>query len=149
MSDEADVDQLRRAKAELRERMRALRDGIREDERARLGALIEDRILALSAVREAQTVTAFHSFGSEVPTERLIERLAADGHDVLLPFVQAGEMGMARYRPGDPLVPAGYGALEPADRTPVLLAAIDLCLVPGLAFDPGGYRIGYGGGYFD
>ena len=149
MADDVDIEGLRRAKAELRERMRILRDGIPPDERARLGALIEERALALPAVPEARTVTAFHSFGSEVSTASLIERLAAGNRQVLVPYLDAGEMHMAVYRPGDDLVPAGYGTMEPAVRIPVPPEEIDVCLVPGLAFDPRGYRVGYGGGYFD
>src|SRR5947199_165903 len=80
------------------------------------------------AVRKARTVTAFHSFGSEVPTASLIERLAARDRQVLVPYLDAGEMHMAVYRPGDDLVPAGYGTMEPAVRIPVPPEEIDVCL---------------------
>jgi 5-formyltetrahydrofolate cyclo-ligase len=149
VNDEAFLDELRRAKAELRDRMRSLRDAIPPQERARLGARIEHRLLALPAVREAETITAFWSFGSEVTTASLIERLATADRRVLLPYLDGGEMHMAVYRPGEPVVPSGYGAMEPADRAPVPPQEIDVCLVPGLAFDPRGFRVGYGGGYFD
>jgi 5-formyltetrahydrofolate cyclo-ligase len=136
-------------KAALRDRMRRVRAAIPEAEREDLAARLEDHLLALPEMREARTVMLFASFGSEISTERIVHRLDAEGRTVLLPFVAGDELGAAPYRPGDPTTPSAYGPLEPAARAPVDPEHIDVVLLPGLAFDRRGRRLGYGGAHYD
>jgi 5-formyltetrahydrofolate cyclo-ligase len=140
---------LRRAKRELRTRIRAARDRLGPGERAAFGEAILGRLLAMPALEDAETVMLFSSFGSEVPTGPIIERLDAEGHAIALPRVEAGELAVVAYRPGEPMRAARFGAMEPAGDRLVEPAALDLILTPGLAFDPRGHRVGYGGGFFD
>ena len=140
---------LRRAKAELRGRMRAIRDAIPPEERARRSLEIERRVLDLSGASAAGTVLAFATMGSEVSTAGLLERWADRGLRVCLPVLVEPEMLAVTYRPGDPVQRAAYGADEPAGRDAVEPSEVDLAVTPGLAFDRDGYRVGYGGGYFD
>lgn len=142
-------DQVTREKDALRRRLRAARAAIPPAERARLAAAVEERLFALPALRRARTVLVFDAFGSEVPTEELVRGLMEQGKRVLLPVVQGRDMFAAELRPGDPLVPTSYGPREPAQRTPVDPAEVDVVVVPGLAFDRKGYRVGYGAGYYD
>jgi 5-formyltetrahydrofolate cyclo-ligase len=138
-----------RAKAEIRARVRALRDAIPEDRRARLGAEIRERFLALPEVGRARVVMAFWSFGSEVPTGPIMAALHERGVRLALPRVAGRDLEARAYAPGDPVTFAAFGAGEPAEGAPVRPGAIDLVLTPGLAFDTAGRRIGYGGGYYD
>ncbi|QEY33264.1 5-formyltetrahydrofolate cyclo-ligase [Synechococcus sp. RSCCF101] len=81
--------------------------------------------------------------------EQLTERCGLSG--VALPAVTAsGELGYRAWRAGGPLVPDACGIPAPPGTEPALAPdALALLLVPGLAVDEGGYRLGYGGGYYD
>jgi len=140
---------LHEEKADLRASMRALRDGMRPGERERFGEAVVERLFALKPVAAAGTVLAFASFGSEIPTAGIIKRLHGAGRSVLLPSLDGGELLAARFEAGDELVMGAFGIEEPRNRVVVPPEEIDLVLVPGLAFDRQGNRVGYGGGHFD
>jgi 5-formyltetrahydrofolate cyclo-ligase len=71
------------------------------------------------------------------------------GHRLVLPAIRAaGEpLDFRAWQPGEPLVPAGFGTQEPAATAPSVAPSV--LLVPLLAFDAAGYRLGYGGGFYD
>jgi 5-formyltetrahydrofolate cyclo-ligase len=142
-------DELRQRKAALRARMRSIRSAIPAEERIRLVRDIEANLFELSQVEEAGTVLLFYSFGSEVPTAKIVQRLLDGGKRVLLPFLEGRAMEAAELRPGDSLTATTYGPKEPSNRAPVDPATIDAVIAPGLAFDRDGYRLGYGGGHYD
>jgi 5-formyltetrahydrofolate cyclo-ligase len=143
------MDETAARKAELRERMRAIRAAIPEDERLRLASAIADALLDLPTVTGASTVMVFSSFGSEVPTEEIVDRLHRRGQSVLLPYVEAGELRASSFAPGDRTIATTYGPREPEDRSAVDPADIQAIVTPGLAFDRRGHRLGYGGAYYD
>lgn len=142
-------DATRERKVALRRTMRRIRSSIPERDRAARGEAIAAAALALPETAAAATVFAFLSFGDEVPTRGLVAGLLAAGKRVVLPAVTDGVLEAAAWREGDPLTQSFYGAAEPADRTAVDPAEIDLVLAPGLAFDRRGRRLGYGGAYYD
>jgi 5-formyltetrahydrofolate cyclo-ligase len=144
-----DGDDLRQRKAALRLRMRGIRNAIPAEERIRLAGDIEANLFELPHIEEAGTILLFYSFGSEVPTARILQRLMDGGKRVLLPFLSGPSMEATELRPGDPLVATAYGPKEPARRAPVDAETIDAVIAPGLAFDRRGYRLGYGGGHYD
>ena len=146
MSGSAD---LRARKRALRERVRMLRDALPAQERARRSEEISRRLFSLEAVAGAATVMVFSAFGSEVETEPIIERLAREGRRVALPRVEGGEIVAVRYRPGDPVRTASFGASEPTGSEILAPEEIDVVVTPGLAFDRRGHRVGYGGGFYD
>lgn len=129
--------------------MRAVRRAIPREDRVPLAEAVEDRLFALDAVRIARTILLFYSFGSEIPTGDIAGRLIGDGKRVLLPYLHGPEMAAAEIRPGEPLAATTYGPKEPLKRAPVDPGEVDLVIAPGLAFDRGGHRIGYGGGHYD
>jgi 5-formyltetrahydrofolate cyclo-ligase len=141
--------ELKKAKARIRREVLAARDALTPDERSALGARVVDRFLGLPEVREARTVLVFWSFGSEVPTAALIERLHAAGVRVALPRIEERRLVPVTYAPGDPTTGTSFGAEEPAAGSRLPPAALDVVAVPGVAFDRRGGRIGYGGGYYD
>lgn len=146
-----DADRLRAMdeKAALRERMRRLRAAIPEDERERLARTVEDRLLALPELRGGRTVMVFSSFGSEIPTDRILAGLRSRAARVLLPYVEGDRMGAAELRSGDEMVATSYGPKEPPVRVNVPSEEIDVVIAPGVAFDRRGHRLGYGGGHYD
>jgi 5-formyltetrahydrofolate cyclo-ligase len=139
---------LRAAKKTLRREIRARRDAIPPDERARRSSKIADRLLALPEISGAKTVMLFSSFGSEVDTGPILVRLIGDGRTVLLPRLEDREIVAVRWSPGEPLAPGALGIGEPTGEA-VPPADIDVLVTPGVAFDRHGNRIGYGGGNYD
>ncbi|HEX9375353.1 MAG TPA: 5-formyltetrahydrofolate cyclo-ligase [Actinomycetota bacterium] len=140
---------LKRRKRALRREARALRDGLSPGERERMSDEVTRNVLALPAVENATTVVAFSSFGSEVDTRPIIERLERDGRRVALPRVEGRIIVAVAYRSGDVVKPSSFGALEPAGGEKVAPEEIDVVIVPGLAFDRSGHRVGYGRGFYD
>jgi 5-formyltetrahydrofolate cyclo-ligase len=147
--ENGDLGGLRQAKMELRLGMRKLRAAIPAPERDRLGELAERRLLELPEVRGASTVAAFLSFGTEIPTGSVVAACVARGQRVVIPFVEERELRMAPYRPGDLVVRSRLGVEEPTARPPIEPEELDVVVVPGLAFDRAGYRLGNGGGHYD
>jgi 5-formyltetrahydrofolate cyclo-ligase len=129
--------------------MRTVRTSIPPPARADMARAAEERLLSVPAVNAARTLLVFWSFGPEIDTQGVIERLRSEGRRVLLPFIEGGRMEAALFRADDDLVPTGYGPMAPAGPAAVDPAGIDVALAPGLAFDARGYRLGYGGGHFD
>ena len=85
------------------------------------------------------------SFSREAPTDGLIERLLADGHRVYCPRVESGEMVAVEY--GEDFTLSDYGIREPVGDAHQ--GEIDVAVIPFLAVDKRGNRLGYGGGYYD
>jgi 5-formyltetrahydrofolate cyclo-ligase len=139
----------RALKSALRDGMRGLRAAIPPEERVRLALQIEDRLLSLREAKAARTLLLFYSFGSEVATGGMAEHLLAEGKRLLLPYLGPDGMEAAEVLAGDPLLTTEYGPREPSHRTPVDPGEVDMVITPGLAFDRRGFRLGYGGGYYD
>ena len=113
-------------------------------------AAIAERLLAAPEVRRAATVAAYVSIGTEPGTNALIEALREQGKRILLPIVQRDlDLDWAVHT-GD-LVTARMGLLEPAGPSEGLDAIgwADVVLLPGLAVDSSGWRMGRGGGCYD
>ncbi len=142
-------DRLKRDKRALRRRIRDLRDALPPQERERRSASIARELFALPEMAHASVVMAFSSFGSEVTTEPILERLVADGRRPAVPRVREGEIEAVAFRPGQAMSRAPFGALEPAEGDPIAPVDVDVVVTPGVAFDRRGFRVGYGGGYYD
>jgi 5-formyltetrahydrofolate cyclo-ligase len=94
-------------------------------------------------------LSAFFPYKSEIDTRPLLGRLAGEGWVTALPIVIAlGEpLIFRRWYPGEPTVPGTWDIPQPTDQS--ALVEPDVLLVPMLAFDRKGYRLGYGGGFYD
>jgi 5-formyltetrahydrofolate cyclo-ligase len=140
---------LKQAKRAIRREVLAARDALADDDRAAMSAAIADRLLGLPEAADAATVMVFWSFGSEVDTSPLIDRLLADGRTVALPRIEGADVVPVAYQRGDPMVATTFGAMEPSDGRTLRSDELDLIVVPGVAFDREGNRVGYGGGFYD
>ncbi|MBM6871595.1 5-formyltetrahydrofolate cyclo-ligase [Pseudoflavonifractor phocaeensis] len=138
-------------KAALRARLRQTLSRLSPEERKAGDQALFARFLSLPQLRAARRVLLYCGMGSEPDTRALLPRLWDMGKETALPRCLPGHAMEARLvGPGDPLVRHPYGMLEPSPALP--LAARDSCgliLVPGLAFDRQGRRLGQGGGYYD
>ena len=142
-------------KKELRRKFRTIRKELGEDGRAALDARIEDNLAALPEFAETDVLLAYLNFGPEVRTRGIIQRAWDAGKVVALPWCVPGthEMRWFRITSFDGLVKSSLGVEEPEplDENEQLLGTGEamLVLVPGLTFDAAGYRLGYGGGFYD
>ena len=140
------------AKRALRRQVREELSALTPEELRRSDDALFARFLALHPVERARTVFAFWGIpGREPETQRLIRELVARGKTVGLPRMLPGHrMEVRRYEPGRALVQAGFGIWEPGEDCPLLRPEeIDLALVPAVCYDRLGFRLGFGGGYYD
>jgi len=136
---------------------KALRREIGEKKRALSEAQIEarsrmlaDRLFATEQYRQCKSLYAYLSFNQQVRPGPIIERAWADRKRVAVPKVLGRGMVFIWIDSFDNLAPQGaYNITEPIEDGPVADDATALVLMPGLAFDREGRRVGYGGGYYD
>ncbi|MEM7136242.1 MAG: 5-formyltetrahydrofolate cyclo-ligase [Myxococcota bacterium] len=137
-------------KRELRKRMRAVRGALPMSACEARSANIAERVLELPAFTAASTVLAFASIRREVRTDGILTAAWQASKRVALPRVVGEHLTLALVDADTPLDVGAFGVPEPAPNLPEAApGTIDFALVPALAVDPEGYRIGYGGGYYD
>jgi 5-formyltetrahydrofolate cyclo-ligase len=120
--------------------------------RSQASRLIRDHVLEMPEVSAAGTIAAYYSIGTEPDTHGLIFGLWKRGSYVVLPVLRPdGDLDWASYEGPDSLAPGPRGLLEPVEppRGPGTVARADVVLVPALAVDARGYRLGRGGGSYD
>jgi len=140
-------------KSALRQKMRAARDALSPAEIEEKSERIAERVLAHPAYAGAASVMFYASFGSEVRTDALIKRALADGKAAAVPVCLPDRRllpSLIRRFPEE-LSPGRFGVPEPRAGflRPASPADFDLIVVPGVAFDRRGYRLGYGAGCYD
>ncbi len=137
-------------KRELRARMRAARQSLPLGERLEASRLIEEHVIDLPEYAEAFVVLLYASTDEEVNTEGLIDRGVLEGKNVVLPRMEDGGLALHQVSGREDLSPGPYGIFEPRLTLPIVPPEqVDLAVVPGLAFDEGGHRLGMGKGYYD
>lgn len=140
---------LKQAKRALRREVLAARDALQAEYRARGSRAITANLLALPELTGARTVMVFWSFGSEVDTGPLVASMVGGGHITAMPRVEGPDVVPVEYMPGDAVAQTAFGAFEPVGGRELDPAELDLVIVPGVAFDAAGRRVGYGGGFYD
>ena len=137
-------------KAELRKQVLQEMKAIPREQKQAMDQALTDQFLKHPFCQEAKVIATYLSFPHEFQTQELIEQALRDGKKVLIPKTYPkGRMDFVVYNPQQ-LVKTSFGLLEPQGDLEVVDASqIDLIHVPGLAFTREGYRIGYGGGYYD
>ena len=137
-------------KAELRKKILQAMKTLSQEQKQAMDRVLTEGFLQHPFYQEAKTIATYLSFPHEFQTQELIEQALKDGKKVLIPKTYPkGRMEFVVYHPQQ-LVKTSFGLLEPqGDLEVVEPSQIDLIHVPGLAFTTEGYRIGYGGGYYD
>ena len=137
-----DKKELRR---QIREKKRAMTMEQIEAASSRLGELFA----ASMQYKQAKTIYGYLPYNQEVRTIPMLERALSEGKRVAVPKVYGDDMKFI-YITDMSRISAGYAGIpEPVDDEPVADDPTALVLMPGLAFDPQGHRIGYGGGFYD
>lgn len=140
---------MEQTKAELRRAVRQRKLGMTpEDIHIRSHALCS-RVLQTDVYRNCKTIYGYLPFNQEVDLLPLLQNALEEGKQVALPkcfgkemhFILVSDLSRIQYSP--------FGAPEPVDDMPKACDESALVIVPGLVFDHRGYRIGYGGGYYD
>ena len=135
-------------KNELRHNIKQQKRQFTSQQLAQLSLPVLDRLRPL--LRDAKVVLAYYSLPDEVDTHVLIDELVAEGKTVLLPKVlDDTTMELRRYTGLQDLCEGAYHIMEPVGMTFTDLSQIDVALIPGVAFDAQGHRLGRGKGYYD
>lgn len=149
-AERAEAGLRHRAKHALRNRMRAVRAALPDSACAARSNAIVQRIGALPELEKATTILSFASIRNEVRTRPIMESAWAAGKRVALPRVIGEALCLHIVAPETPLSEGAYSVPEPPPHAEsVEPIEVDFALVPALAVDPRGFRIGYGGGYYD
>lgn len=140
-------------KGDLRKRMVALREGISRSEIISKSKMIHTHLRSFPPYLNAITILFYAATRNEVVTDDMIRDALQSGKLVGLPLVhkERRELTFSYIKSLNELAPGVYGIREPLPEylRPVSLTSIDLIIVPGVAFDLKGHRLGYGGGYYD
>ncbi|MGH3089640.1 MAG: 5-formyltetrahydrofolate cyclo-ligase [Rubrobacteraceae bacterium] len=148
-----ETEMLRETKSRLRREVLHRRDTLTESKRAAGSAEILRKVRGLAAYREANVVLAYSSFGSELRTAGFLRSVLEEGKTLALPRIDREKklLNLHAVRNLDEdLEPGVWGIREPgADLPAVDLAEVDIALVPGVAFDARGGRLGHGAGFYD
>ena len=107
------------------------------------------KVINSAEYKRAEVVACYLPIGSEVITSLLINDALLSGKKIALPKTEGENMRFFEYKEGSVLKEGNFGVFEPVDTSEISPADIDLFIVPGVAFDKEGNRIGYGKGYYD
>ena len=137
-------------KSELRKQVLHEMKAISQEQKQFIDQALTDQFLKHPSYQEAKVIATYLSFPHEFQTQELIDQALKDGKKVLIPKTYPkGRMEFVVYDPQQ-LVKTSFGLLEPQGNLEIVdVSKIDLIHVPGLVFTTKGYRIGYGGGYYD
>ena len=143
--------QLVESKRRLRQQMSQLRKDVAAADSARAGQAAAGTLMDLELVRRAERIALYAALPYEIPTRPLFDAVVEKTGAAFLPRT-ADPLGLEFFAVEcwEDLRPGAFGVLEPGnDGAAVRLMPGDLVVVPGVAFDDDGYRLGHGKGYYD
>lgn len=136
-------------KKELRQTVLNQMKKLSGKEKEQADSWLTQRLLSSAAYQKAQVIATYLSMPHEVSTAAFIEQAQLDGKRVLVPKTYGqGRMIFVDFD-GNRLQKSSFGLMEPTSEEAVDKTEIDLIHVPGVVFNAQGFRIGYGGGYYD
>lgn len=138
-------------KARIRKEALARRAALGRSQVVKAGRLIQEAVLALPEFEQAECVCSYVAFEDEVGTDQIVKVTLEIGKKLCVPAWNdtAGEYGLVFVEASTKFLKGKFGAMEPVERDWARAGECDLFVVPGVAFDPDGKRIGHGGGHYD
>ena len=138
-------------KRELRQQIRTQKRRLSAAELAVMSEDICSKVLALASWQEAGTLLLYYPLPDEVDVRLLIKDAFESGKKVLLPVVKGDELELHLYEGEASLKEGAFGIMEPTGPlfAPKHYGEIELAIIPGMAFDSAGHRLGRGKGYYD
>lgn len=136
-------------KDEIRLKMRAIRRALTKEFITEASDSIQSTILALDCVRSAKTVMMYMSAFNEPKTDKLLNTLSGEGKRIAVPISNADDYTITPSLITDGFIRGEYGIAEPETVSPVDVSEIDVAIIPAIAFDKRGMRLGFGKGYYD
>lgn len=136
-------------KRELRRQIREQKRAMTPEEIESASQKLKEIFLETEQYRVAKTVYGYLPYNQEVRTVPILEQALADGKQVAVPKVYGDEMRFIYLNDLTRVAVSDFGIPEPVEDGPVADDPTALVLMPGLAFDKEGHRIGYGGGFYD
>ena len=143
--------QIIESKRRLRRQMSLLRNDVTAEDAARAGEAAARALIELDLAKRAERIALYAALPYEIPTRLLFDAVIEKTGTALLPRT-TDPIGLEFFavERWETLRPGAFGVLEPqSDATAVRLRPDDLVVVPGVAFDEAGYRLGHGKGYYD
>ncbi len=138
-------------KEELRNKIKALRKNLTKHQIVEKSDIIYNKLFELEKINQAKTIMVYiHAF-NEVRTDKIIKKLFDDGKKVCAPITDENTKTIRAYYfdNTDNFVKGAYGILEPPRNCVADISQIDVAIIPGIAFDKYGNRMGFGEGYYD
>lgn len=139
-------------KKALRKEILTKRKNLDTAEKENIDEKILDRFFESKYYKEAKKVFIYISYDSEIDTIKIIDKAFKDGKKIYVPRTEfeSRVMDAVEITSFDNLIKSSYGILEPSINTPYINPnELDLIVVPGVAFDRKGGRMGYGAGFYD
>jgi 5-formyltetrahydrofolate cyclo-ligase len=144
---------LKQQKKEFRKKFLQKRDSLSPAAKALKSRQIQSRLLTIPDIRSAHTIFIYVSFKSEVETHDLIRTALMQGKIIAVPFTDSRNKKLVPSCIANinELTPGTLGIPEPHHDSvhPLSLEKIDVIITPGIVFSEKGWRLGYGGGYYD
>lgn len=144
--------EIKALKQELRRELLKKRRALDAELAKQWSELVQEHILDCAEFAEAGVIASYAAFDKEVSLDRVFEEARLQGKSAAFPRIGRAEGEMHFYLADDPteMLPNRFGIMEPPENAEKAgLTDIDLILVPGVAYDRGGWRLGIGGGYYD
>lgn len=137
------------SKESLRLRMKSMRMALEPDEVEQLGRRVAERLFSSSLIDGLSNLGLYASFRNEVPTEEIFHQLLQKKYRVFFPRVAQEGLVFARVESWAEMKPGAWGILEPSGDPLERIGELEAILVPGVAFDALGTRLGFGQGSYD